>query len=552
MNKLKSKWLWIFIVIIVIAIILWVNLSKTSESNYVTEKSIIGDIYQTVEVTGSVEAAEDIDLNFVRSGTIYQMNVKAGDEVEAGQVLASLSAGAVASQVADARAGLDIAKLELEQLLAGASNEDLAVTEQELNSARTNYQTALDAKDSLEKTRDQEITSLKAELINTMRDKYSVAQYSLDVVYDAIIDVEAENSLYVGDVVLLKNTRNSYQATKNSFVSLDSAIDNAESSDDSYQILNTADNLENKLEDTLDLLADTYDIMGVTVENSVYTASVISAFKTDLISKIASINTGISAVHTGSSSLRTKELYYETQLKDKQNSIDSYKVSMDLAQAKLDLKKAPPRDFEIESARAKIRRAQASLDRTLSDLAETVIKAPVAGIITKVNFDVGEQTSLSSAVISMIGKSNMEIEVDVPESDIVKLEVGDQVDISLDAFSSEEKFVGTVVFIDPASTNIDGVVYYKVKVNFNENDERIKSGMTADLTIATDSRQNVLMVPSRAIIYREDKKYVQIYNGVSLSEKEVTTGLRGDGGMTEILSGLSEGENVVTYINTGE
>ena len=203
---------------------------------------------------------------------------------------------------------------------------------------------------------------------------------------------------------------------------------------------------------------------------------------------------------------------------------------------------------DSSSAEANIKRAQATVDRYLSNWSETVITAPVDGIVTEVNFDVGEQTSMSGSVVSMIGLATMQIEVDVPESDINKLAVSDQVEISLDAFSSDEKFMGTVTFIDPAATNIDGVVYYTTKVAFNEKDERIKSGMTADLTISTDAKEGVLVVPSRAVIYRDGKKYIQTYDGVSLGEVEVSTGLRGDGGLTEILSGLEEGVDVVTFI----
>ena len=110
------------------------------------------------------------------------------------------------------------------------------------------------------------------------------------------------------------------------------------------------------------------------------------------------------------------------------------KAQLDLAKAKLELKKTPARDFEIAEAEADLRSAQATLNRYLSDLAETVIRAPVAGLITDINFDKGEQTSLSEPIISMIGLSKMQIEVDVPESDITKIEIGDQVDITLDAF----------------------------------------------------------------------------------------------------------------------
>ncbi len=548
-SKLKSKWFWIIIVILlIIGAIIFNAYSKKSESNYVTERAKIGDLTQTVEVTGSVEAAEDIDLNFNSSGTLQEISVKAGDEVTADQTLARLASGDISAQVADARASLEIAKLELDELLAGASTEDLRVTEEELKAAEANYQTAADNLANLEATRDNEMQSLREVALNTLNDKHSVVLYALDVVYDAILDDDADDDLYVSDVVALTQAKNYYNDAKSSYDDDVPLINQAWDSRENEDILAALDHLADTLDLTLSTLNKSFDTMVATIIYGHYSTTNIDAYKSSLTTKSTAINTAISSVQDAASDLRTRELYYKNEIIDAQNSLASYQASLDLAQAKLDYKKAPPRDFEISAAQAKISRAQATLSRYLSDWSETVIKAPVDGIITKVNFDKGEQTSLSQPVISMIGKSNMQIKVDVPESDIVKLAVADQVSITLDAFSSDEKFIGTVTFIDPASTVIDGVVYYQVKVSFNEKDERIKSGMTADLTISTDSRQNVLIVPSRAVIYREGKKYVQVLDGDQLSEVEVQTGLRGDGGLMEIVSGISEGTQVVTYI----
>ncbi|MFA6467016.1 MAG: efflux RND transporter periplasmic adaptor subunit [Patescibacteria group bacterium] len=546
-NKLKNKWIWIILAIIIVAVIVAFQFFKKPESNYITEKAAISDIVQTVEVTGSVESADNIDLNFNKTGTLQAVLVKTGDQVKKDQVLARLNAGDAASQVADARASVEIAKLQLDQLLAGASNQDVEVTKKELASAEASYQNTLDSLKNLEETRDQELVNLKEEANNILKDKESIAQFALDLVYDIIMDEDADNYLYVSDVVLLSNTQVLYSQTHNNFLLLDSLIAKAKVGD-TEEILIATQAMQNNLANILQLLTNTYEIMGVTVTNSVYTTTVVDAFKTSINTKVTSINSAISAVQTSSANLRTRDLYYQTQISEKQNSINSYKIAMDLARAKLDFKTAPPRDFEVSSAEANIRRAQATLDRYLSNLSETVISAPVDGIVIAVNFDAGEQTSMSEPVISMIGLSTMQIEVDVPESDVTKLAVGDQVEISLDAFSSGEKFIGTVTFIDPAATNIDGVVYYTTKVSFNDKDDRIKSGMTADLTISTDKREGVLTVPSRAVIYREDKKYIQTYDGVNLSEIEVTTGLRGDDGFTEIISGLEEGTEVVTFI----
>ncbi|MCD4760444.1 efflux RND transporter periplasmic adaptor subunit [bacterium] len=550
MKFLKNKWLWISLVIIIVIIVV-VKLSSKEEINYVTEKAVIQDLKQTVEVTGSIEAADNIDLNFAGTGTLREVLVSAGDQVKTGQILARLSAGDISAQVADARAALDVAKSDKAQLLAGASFEDLEVTKQEVASARTTYQTALDTLANLEQTRDDELLSLKEEALNTLNDKQIVSQLALNVIYDALLDNEATGYLYVGDVILLESAKGNYNNANNEYLNVSALIDLAEV-DNNEDILVAADSLDENLSIILSALSQTFDLMDFVVVNAVYTSTVIDVFKTSLSTQITSINTAISAVQSDISGLRTRDLYYQTQIIDAQNNIDSKLAALNLAEAKLGLKKAPPRDFEIDAADAKIRRAQATLNRYLSNLSETVITAPVEGIITEVNFDVGERSSATQPAISMIGLSAMQIEVDVPESDITKVAVSDQVEITLDAFSSEEKFIGTVTFIDPAATNIDGVIYYQVKVSLNDKDDRIKSGMTADLTIGTESRESVLVVPSRAVIYREGLKYVQVLENSQLAEKEVTTGLKGDGGLIEIISGLDEGEDVITFIKNGK
>jgi multidrug efflux pump subunit AcrA (membrane-fusion protein) len=553
MKFIKNKWFWIILLVVIIVVVVIVSSSGKKDTNYVTESASISDLKQTVEVTGSIESADDIDLNFTSPGTLQQLSVGVGDEVVTGQRLAALLAGGVASQVADARAALDIAKSSLDQLLAGASSEDIDVTEEEVASARASYKAALDALVSLEETRDQELANLRAEALNTLNNKYFIAQYALDVVYDAIMDTTADNDLYVSDISLLSSAKVKYNATKNDYdTGVVGTLNLAQATGEYDDILIALDALETTLEGVNNLLVTTFEVMAVTVENTVYSSTVISAFKSSINTQISAINTAITTVQGDAASLRIRNLYYATSLVASQNSVDSALASLNLAEARLNLKKAPPRDFEIVTAEANVKRAQATLNRYLSNWSETVINAPVDGVITEVNFDVGEQTSAARSVISMIGVSDMQIEVDVPESDITKVKMGDEVEITLDAFSSDEKFVGTITFIDPAATIIDGVTYYRVKASLNNDDERIKSGMTADLTISTESKENVLVVPSRAVIYREGKKYVQILENEELKEIKVTTGLRGDGGMMEILSGLSEGQEVVTFIKNGK
>lgn len=544
---LKKKW-FIFTVVLVVIFVAAVFLNKNGqEAPYVTAKAVVQDIKQTVEVTGQVESADDIDLNFLRSGIIYNINAKVGQKVTAGQVLASLRAGDVSSQVADARAAVAIAESSLAEVLAGISTEDLEVLKEEVAAAEVAYQTALDSLTDLEDAKEQEMANLITVGNNVLNDKPSQIQYALDIVEDAIMDSDAQYYLYVLNQSTFLDARIKYNTAKESLDNFLATL-NPSANFDKAVLLNSLDNLSSVLNDALVSVNAAFDTMLVTIENSEYTPSVISGFKTNFNTQANTISTAIASVQTASNNIRNKDIYYQTQINSANNSIASALSSLNLAKAKLKSKEAPPRDFEIESAKANVRRAQATLNRYLSDLSETVIKAPVDGTITKVNFDAGENSSASQPVISMIGESKLQIEVNVPESDITKITVGDNVEITLDAFSSTEKFAGVVTFIDPASTVINDVTYYNVKVDFNEPQDKIKSGMTADLTILTDQKTGVLVVPSRALVIRDGVQYVQILQAETLVERQVTVGLKSDDGMTEIISGVSEGEDVITLV----
>jgi len=554
MSIFKKKWFWILfiIVLIVVAIVVYSQFFKTKESNYVTAKVEISDLKQTVEVTGTVEAADNVDLSFKTPGTLNAVLVGVGDEVKTKQILARLYSGSVSSQVQDARAQLEIAKSDRDRLLAGASGEDIKVTEEEVEAAATSYQSAIDSLDNLKKTRDQEMEKSIQAAINLFNDKYFVANYSLDIIFDAVIDDNADDYLYVSSMSKLNQARDNYNLAKQSHEDLRLTMDTAILSQEYDDVLLALNESETVLEEVAASLLATFEVMLVTINNTTYTTTVVDAFKTSINAQNSAVNTAIGLIRASAAGLRDNTLYYANQVIEYENNVNAAKNSMELSKARLDLKKSGPRDFDIRAAEANVNRAQANLNRSLSNLSEYSIYSPIDGIVTQINFEVGEQTSGAKPVISLISASNMQIEVDVPESDITKVELGDEIEITLDAFSSEDKFSGQVIFIDPAATIIEGVTYYSVKVVFNESDSRLKSGMTADLTISTESKEGVLVVPSRAIIYRDGQKMVQFLENEQLVEKQVTTGLRGDGGLTEILEGLSEGDQVVTFIKSSE
>jgi HlyD family secretion protein len=171
------------------------------------------------------------------------------------------------------------------------------------------------------------------------------------------------------------------------------------------------------------------------------------------------------------------------------------------------------------------------------------------------NFERGEQVSPGQTVFALQGENNYEIDVDISESDIIKIKKGDQAEITLDAFGEDRKFQAAVDFIEPAQTVIQDVVYYKVSLKFSDAKEQlldVKSGMTANVKIITAKQDKVLVVPERAVIDIGQGKIVRILRNGKLIESPVKTGLRGDGGLIEISSGVGEGDDVVVFVKTNK
>ena len=131
--------------------------------------------------------------------------------------------------------------------------------------------------------------------------------------------------------------------------------------------------------------------------------------------------------------------------------------------------------FKVEqenAQRAAVRKAEGVVAQVYAQFADTVLYSPMDGIIIRRNGEVGETITANSAasntpVVTVAQEGDLEVKADVPESDIVKIALDQKADITLDAFSSQDVFEGEVIDIEPASTIIQDVVYYKVKLKIS-------------------------------------------------------------------------------------
>jgi len=155
----------------------------------------------------------------------------------------------------------------------------------------------------------------------------------------------------------------------------------------------------------------------------------------------------------------------------------------------------------------------------------------------------------SEAAITMLGDSPYRVEMFISEIDIPKVAVSQTGSIELDAFKGEP-FILKVSELDPVSTDVDGVPKYRAKLDFLEQNDKQRIGMTGDAEIYTDFMADVVIIPGRAVYKGEDgKDMVRILTeDGEIEERGVLIGMEGEGGDVEVIVGVDEGEEVIVLI----
>ncbi len=547
--RVRNIIIYLLVIIVVGGFFLWRHSAGKNEAEYITEKVSRGRLAQTVEATGKVESADRIKLNFRVAGRISQILVKVGEQARAGQILARLNAGGLQSKVADARAQIDKEKAAYDELIAGAAEEDIQVSQDTVEQKRKDLEAKQNALDNLLKKKETELQNLKETAITVVNNEVIVAKAAIQEIQDTLENSDAIYSLAIRKPSSLSKANYSKDQAEKEISQLFSEAGElaAFSSDEDEDVLACLENAKDALNSVKTALDDTFTVLDYTTVSNYLSESELDTLKDNIQSDQSSINTSRTNIQTAKSNWTNKIFYYQEQEASAEDDVAKAEAALKVAESQLALKISPPQLFQINVQKAKITQAEAALSLALANLGDAIIRAPIAGTITKKNFEAGEQTSLSEPVLEMIGKSNLEIEVDIPESDIAKLKTEQKAEITLDAFSEEERFGGTVTFVDPAETVIQEIVYYKVNVQFDEQYEGIKPGMTANVTIFTDSRENVVYIPLRAVKSDNGDDYVEILENGAPVKRVVELGLRGDSGV-EALSGLKEGEEVITFV----
>ena len=582
MRFLKKKNIIIIgIILLFIVLMIW-RRSATPQQEITTAFVTKGNLVQTVEPSGSVKSKTEINLNFDTTGRISKIYVKVGDKVKEGQLLANLDSRNLDSTVGQAQADLAKAKGNLASYVAGATPEVIAQYGADVKKAQANLQKSQIDLDNLKASLEQSYKNSYTNQINNLQGALTPMETSMTDI-DSVLGLENSfaNDQFDQAIINLNNSSFYFVGSQRSFQTARAAINNFKISlnnlgSDTFSLVDLAtDKAKAALEAVGLALNDTWMVLDkIDTANPInnISSSVVNAKKTVIDTDRAAVTAKKTVVLSGEQSIASAKLNYgfetgsvaASQVAQYEATIKIYEAALSASQAALDAKLAPPRQVDLEAYEATVKASMASLAAAEANRSKAFIYAPVDGIITQKNNEVGETSSSVSPALVMLADSDYEIEVNVSESDIAKVKLGQTVDITLDAFGDDHIFKGKVMMIDPAETLISDVVYYKVKVSIDREEslktgqniteqhlQDIKAGMTASVTVFTNQKDGILMIPERAVITTDSKKVVRVLvdkKKQKIVEKEVTVGLRGDDGMAEVISGLNEGEEIVTFI----
>ncbi|MEZ4087194.1 MAG: HlyD family efflux transporter periplasmic adaptor subunit [Candidatus Gracilibacteria bacterium] len=261
-------------------------------------------------------------------------------------------------------------------------------------------------------------------------------------------------------------------------------------------------------------------------------------------------NTAVNNFEKAKFDLEQSKINAENSNKNAEAQVTIRKAGLAASNANLALRRSPVRDTDLAPLLAQISLAKIALQIAENERRDTLLLSPIDGVVTFIHGKIGENVSISEAALSSfltIQADELLVEANIPETDIAKINVGDKVEMTIDAFDFTEKFQGTVVGIDTAETIIQGVVYYQIKTAFNLDDERLKSGMTTNLEIVTAEKEDVIIIPTRAINFEDSTRYVEVLRNGAPEKVTITTGLESDQ-FVEVTSGLEEGDQIITFV----
>lgn len=484
-------------VLILSALVLLYQTLNPKEPNWTTAQVERGTMNEVVSVSGFIEAKNTAELAFPSIGTVTGVFAEEGQKVVGGEVLLTLASTQLVAQRDDAQAELRIAQAQYDKLIAGETTQTRAIADTNLRNAEQ----------ALARTITQE------------REKVSNAR---KILLSSELSALAKN---INEDATPPTVSGSYTCENEGVYTLEVYSSNAYS-DFSYRF----SGLETGTTQAGVSQASALGSCGLFVqfsENNSYNGSVWT----------------IAIPNTKSEEYIANANAYATALTEQAHNVAKAEDARVLAMKQTAEVTAGPRGEEIREAEANIDKAKARIATIDAQIEDRSIVAPFAGTITSVGILKGE-TAPTTPVVTVLAFDAFELKARIPEIDINKVHEGQDVEVIFDA-ETATLYKGTIAYVSPLATKIDGVAYFEATISLFEVPTWIRSGLNADVNITTSKKENILRIPKRFLIENTDRTHsVFVANGREKETKTIEVITLGNDGFAEI-SGLKEGDIII-------
>ncbi len=444
-------------------------------------------IRATVSATGTIEPEALVSLAFGTTGTVQQLNVQRGQQVQAGDVLATLNSEELALLQQQAQDALRIQELTLAQRQNGEPSEAaLAAAQADIDAAAGNLAIA-----------QANVEAAQAQLAQAQA---QVAQLTAGADPGEIAAAEANLAARNAEFLAI---RTQYDELTNAGVG------------------GVPEENLRRQRDAAEAALEAAEAQLASLQGGARPADLQAAYA------------AVASAQANVASAEGNVLVAEANL-----------ARAEAARAQL---LEPPTEDELAILEAQVESARTNVALAELRLQQAIIEAPIDGTVANILIEAGEQATPGAPAIVLVNENAYHIEVSVDEIDIDEIAVGQEVEVTLDALD-DTVVLGRVADIAPiAAEGGLGVVTYQVTINIDPGDVELRPGMTANASIVVREVEEVLIVPNWAIRLDRDSgnAFVKRLRGDgSVEEVVVETGLRNEQ-VSEVVGGLNEGDIVV-------
>lgn len=492
--------------VIVIAVVVVFRTQKTTDT-YTEETVQVRNVATYLTFSGNVEAVSDATIKPKVSKTVTAVNVSIGDEVKKGDVIATLDDSEIQRSIKKQEASLSNTELNnfysirdsqkkydnYKADLENGQNSQIMSAANSVENARTSYE---QAKETYERNKMELENNMDSSVISSNQ-KVASAKQALDDANHDYADNEAKIRGYDKGVA---NAESIYGEDSSEAANAQKELESAEEKNDSLQkaIDNAQTNYDNAVNDLL---------------MSYYTSNV-------------NLNSDYENMQQKYTAYQQAQASYEIAVKSVGETLQDYADSLEKTQAT-----------------SNTTTATVELEALYDQLEDYKITAPIDGVITVLNINVGDSASTSDTAAEVTNYDKMKVQIKIDEDNISALDNGTEVTVSVDALNKTYK--GTIENMSKKATVSNNVSYFTADVTFDADDD-IRSGLSAEVKYLLNGVENVVSVSMSALNYNTDNTaYVLVGgNASNAQQRNVTLGIS-NGTYVEVKDGLAEGETVL-------